>query len=155
MKTARFSFARALLNCSEWSAGSHGLNRSKSCPDCPVTWPKGRKIGRLGRKGSRKPVHPVRGVSVLGLESLSFIFRVPPTFPRHIGLPLHEELTLFSERPRFVGKSRPRELCNPSSYTSDSIFLKCRKKWSIGGTCDGFMADWTKFGTRTWVGRVL
>ena len=25
-----------------------------------------------GRKGSRKPVHPVRGVSVLGLESLSF-----------------------------------------------------------------------------------
>ena len=29
----------------------------------------------LGRKGSRKPVHPVRGVSVLGLESLSFIIR--------------------------------------------------------------------------------
>ena len=72
VKTARSSFARALLNCSERSAGSHGLDRSKSRPDCPVTWPNGRKIGRLGRKGSRKPVHPVRGVSVLGLESLSF-----------------------------------------------------------------------------------
>ena len=44
---------------------------SSRAPDCPVTWPKGRKIGGLGRKGSRKPVHPVRGVSVLGLESLS------------------------------------------------------------------------------------
>jgi len=53
----------------ELVAGSHGLDRAKSRPDCPVTWPKGRKIGELGRKGSRKPV---RGVSVLGLESLSF-----------------------------------------------------------------------------------
>ena len=61
-----------MLNCSERSAGSHGLDRSKSRPDCPVTWLNRRKIGRLGRKGSRKPVHPVRGVSVLGLESLSF-----------------------------------------------------------------------------------
>jgi len=58
-------FARALLNCSEQSAGSHGLERSQSRPDCPVTWPK-------GRKESRKPVHPVRRGSVLGLESLSF-----------------------------------------------------------------------------------
>ena len=68
----RFSFARALLNCSERSPRSHGLDCAKSRPDCPVTWPKGRKIGELGRKGSRKRVHPVRGVSVLGLESLSF-----------------------------------------------------------------------------------
>jgi len=148
VKTARFSFARALLNCSERSAGSHGLDRSKSRPDCPVTWPN-------RRKGSRKPVHPVREVSVLGLESLSFTCLVPPTFPRHIGLPLHEELTLFSERPRFAGKYRPRELRNPSIFTSGSIFPKCHKKWSVGGTCDGFMADWTKFGTRTWVGRIL
>jgi len=38
------------------------MSCQKSRPDCPN-----------GRKGSRKPVHPVRGVSVLGLESLSFM----------------------------------------------------------------------------------
>jgi len=82
MKTARFSFARALLNCSERSAGSHGLDRAKSCPDCSVTWPKGRKIGELGREGIRKTV---RRVSIIGI-GIAIIDRVQRARARGGGL---------------------------------------------------------------------
>jgi len=36
---AAVSTSGALRNCSERSEGSHGPDRFKSCPDCPVTWP--------------------------------------------------------------------------------------------------------------------
>jgi len=73
MKTARFSFASVLLNCSERSEGSHGMDRFKSRPDCPVTWPNESKNRWTRKKTKSKPIHPVRGVCVFGWKSLSFI----------------------------------------------------------------------------------